>query len=77
MTFSDLKRTLMNFRVQVLHGLSLPRKEFPPQFFFYDKKGSNIFKQICPLYEYYITITEIAHGEKSKLNGRYSNNLKQ
>ena len=77
MTFSDLKRTLMNFRVQVLHGLSLPRKEFPAQFFFYDKKGSNIFKQICQLYEYYITITEIAHGETSKLNGRCSNNLRQ
>ncbi|NEP77534.1 MAG: L-histidine N(alpha)-methyltransferase [Okeania sp. SIO3B3] len=59
LTFSDLKPTLINFSDQVLHGLSLPRKEFPPQFFFYDKKGSDIFKQICQLDEYYITRTEI------------------
>lgn len=59
LTFSDLKPTLMNFSDRVLHGLSLPRKEFPPQFFFYDKKGSDIFKQICQLDEYYITRTEI------------------
>ncbi|NEQ35222.1 MAG: hypothetical protein F6K40_02420 [Okeania sp. SIO3I5] len=45
LTLSDLKLTLMNFNDRVLQGLSLPRKEFPPQFFFYDKKGSDIFKQ--------------------------------
>ncbi|WP_293145102.1 hypothetical protein [Okeania sp. SIO3I5] len=39
LTFSDLKPTLMNFSDRVLQGLSLPRKEFPPQFFFHDKKG--------------------------------------
>lgn len=54
----DLKPTLINFRAQVLHGLSLPRKEFPPQFFFHDKQGSDIFNQICQLKEYYITRTE-------------------
>ncbi|MDJ0516759.1 MAG: L-histidine N(alpha)-methyltransferase [Trichodesmium sp. MO_231.B1] len=59
LTFSDLKPTLMDFSEQVLQGLSLPRKEFPPQFFFHDKKGSDIFKQICQLDEYYITRTEI------------------
>lgn len=50
----------MSFRDRVLHGLSLPRKEFPPQFFFHDKKGSDIFTHICKLEEYYITRTEIS-----------------
>lgn len=59
LSLCDLKPTLINFREQVLSGLSLPRKEFPPQFFFHDKLGSDIFNQICKLEEYYITRTEI------------------
>lgn len=59
LSLCDLKPTLINFREQVLSGLSLPRKEFPPQFFFHDKLGSDIFNQICQLEEYYITRTEI------------------
>ena len=59
LTLFDLKPTLINFKNEVLRGLSLPRKEFPPQFFFHDKKGSDIFNQICQLEEYYITRTEI------------------
>ena len=59
LTFHDLKPTLINFGDEVLKGLSLPRKEFPPQFFFHDKKGSDIFTQICELDEYYVTKTEI------------------
>ncbi|MEM9922414.1 MAG: L-histidine N(alpha)-methyltransferase [Cyanobacteria bacterium P01_D01_bin.50] len=59
LTFSDLKPTLINFRNEVLHGLSLPQKEFPPQFFYHDKLGSDLFNQICQLEEYYLTRTEI------------------
>ncbi len=59
LTFLDLKPTLINFHDRVSHGLSLAQKEFPPQFFYHDKKGSDIFNQICQLDEYYITRTEI------------------
>jgi len=57
--FCDLQPTLMDFRHEVLKGLSCPQKQFPPQFFFHDKYGSDLFTQICKLEEYYITRTEI------------------
>ena len=59
LNFSDLEPSLIDFRDHVFHGLSLPQKKFPPQFFFHDKKGSDIFRKICQLEEYYITRTEI------------------
>lgn len=55
----DLKPTLIDFRAEVLNGLSLSQKQFPPQFFFHDKYGSDLFTKICELEEYYITRTEI------------------
>ncbi|MBT9314305.1 L-histidine N(alpha)-methyltransferase [Leptothoe spongobia] len=55
----DLQPTLIDFRHEVLSGLSLSQKQFPPQFFFHDKYGSDLFTQICKLEEYYITRTEI------------------
>ncbi|MDJ1177499.1 L-histidine N(alpha)-methyltransferase [Roseofilum sp. BLCC_M91] len=57
--FCDLQPTLIDFRHEVLKGLSLPQKAFPPQFFFHDKYGSDLFTKICKLEEYYITRTEI------------------
>ncbi|MBE9067409.1 L-histidine N(alpha)-methyltransferase, partial [Leptolyngbya cf. ectocarpi LEGE 11479] len=57
--FCDLQPTLIDFRHEVLDGLSLPQKQFPPQFLFHDKYGSDLFTQICQLEEYYITRTEI------------------
>src|SRR5215831_19366753 len=47
------------FLARVLHGLSLPQKELPCQFF-YDERGSRLFEEICELEEYYLTRTELA-----------------
>src|SRR5437773_2648856 len=47
------------FLARVLHGLSLPQKELPCQFF-YDERGSQLFEEICELEEYYLTRTELA-----------------
>ena len=59
LTFHDHHPTLINFEYEVLKGLSLPQKKFPPQFFYHDQKGSDLFNQICQLDEYYVTRTEI------------------
>lgn len=59
LSFYDYHPTLLNFRDEVLKGLSLPQKKFPPQFFYHDQKGSDLFNQICKLDEYYVTCTEI------------------
>ncbi|HEX8322010.1 L-histidine N(alpha)-methyltransferase [Longimicrobium sp.] len=41
----------------VADGLSRPRKELPPRFF-YDEHGSRLFEEITRLPEYYLTRTE-------------------
>ncbi len=43
---------------EVLRGLSKPQKTLPSKYF-YDKKGSELFEQICELEEYYLTRTEL------------------
>jgi L-histidine N-alpha-methyltransferase len=43
----------------VADGLSRPRKELPPRFF-YDEHGSRLFEEITRLPEYYLTRTERA-----------------
>lgn len=63
--FCDLQPTLIDFRQEVLNGLSLPQKQFPPQFLFHDEYGSDLFTQICQLEEYYITRTEIGILKKN------------
>ena len=47
------------FADEILHGLDRNSK-FINSKFFYDKKGSDLFEQICLLEEYYPTRTEIA-----------------
>lgn len=47
------------FLVDVLDGLSRPRKAIPPKYF-YDRRGSQLFEAICKLPEYYPTRTEMA-----------------
>ncbi len=42
---------------EVLEGLSMPQKYLPSKLF-YDKKGSELFNEICKLKEYYLTRTE-------------------
>jgi dimethylhistidine N-methyltransferase len=46
------------FRVEVLAGLSSPRKRLSPKWF-YDAKGSDLFEAICDVPEYYPTRQEI------------------
>lgn len=47
-----------DFRSQVIHGLRQTRKHLPCKFF-YDRRGSELFDQICELPEYYPTRTEL------------------
>jgi dimethylhistidine N-methyltransferase len=46
------------FLADVLDGLSKPEKHLPSKYF-YDKRGSELFDQICELDEYYPTRIEI------------------
>ncbi|MEX0928669.1 MAG: L-histidine N(alpha)-methyltransferase [Balneolales bacterium] len=46
-----------DFKAQVLKGLTMPRKELSPTFF-YDNRGSQLFEEITRLDEYYLTHTE-------------------
>ena len=59
LTFYDLEPAASSFRDEVLHGLTQPRKAIPPKYF-YDRRGSQLFDQICTLPEYYPTRTEMA-----------------
>lgn len=47
-----------NFRDEVLSGLAKTPRQLPCKFF-YDKRGAELFQQICELPEYYITRTEL------------------
>lgn len=55
----DLHPPLEDFRTAVLHGLSQPQKTISPKFL-YDKRGAELFDEICVLDEYYLTRTETA-----------------
>ncbi|ABS63811.1 conserved hypothetical protein [Parvibaculum lavamentivorans DS-1] len=53
----DLEPSLEEFRASVIEGLSASRKTLPCKFL-YDRRGSQIFDDICDLPEYYPTRTE-------------------
>ena len=53
----------VNFRRDVVEGLSRPQKALPPKYF-YDAVGSQLFERICRLREYYPTRTELAITKK-------------
>ena len=52
------KKTLERFKDDVLTGLSSSPKQLPPKYF-YDKKGSALFREIMDLPEYYLTDCEL------------------
>ncbi|HEY9626194.1 MAG TPA: L-histidine N(alpha)-methyltransferase [Coleofasciculaceae cyanobacterium] len=56
--FYDFHPAVDDFRTAVLQGLTQPQKAIAPQFL-YDKRGSELFDQICLLEEYYLTRTEV------------------
>ena len=58
-SFLDLKPDSSSFLQDVIEGLSRPRKELSPKYF-YDERGSALFEAICELPEYYPTRTEMA-----------------
>ena len=47
------------FAQELSFSLNQKQKAIPPKFF-YDKKGSQLFEEICKLPEYYLTRTEIS-----------------
>lgn len=49
---------------EVINGFERPQKQLPCKLF-YDKRGSQLFDQICELDEYYPTRTEIAIMEQN------------
>ena len=55
--FVDLHPQAQDVRADVLAGLSTTPKRIPPKYF-YDRRGSELFEQICRLPEYYLTRTE-------------------
>jgi len=57
--FYDLRPENEQFEDALRAGLSLSPKTLPCKFF-YDKRGSELFDQICALEEYYVTRTETA-----------------
>lgn len=54
----DLHPPLADFRSEIIEGLQQPQKAISAKFL-YDKKGSELFDQICNLDEYYLTRTEM------------------
>ncbi len=71
--FHDFAPEPEDFLSGLVAGLSAPRKSLPCKFF-YDKRGSALFDQICELPEYYVTRTENAllsdvSGEIAELAG--------
>lgn len=57
--FLDYQPPAQDFRRDILAGLSRPQKALPPKYF-YDRRGSALFEQICELDEYYLTRVESA-----------------
>ncbi|MEJ2618657.1 MAG: L-histidine N(alpha)-methyltransferase [Candidatus Thiodiazotropha sp.] len=56
-TFHDHKPDTLSLYDAVVQGLSKQQKSIPPKFF-YDKRGSELFDQICQQPEYYLTTVE-------------------
>ncbi len=56
--FYDLHPPQDDFLAEVLEGLSRFPKAIPPKFL-YDKRGAELFDDICQLEEYYLTRTEM------------------
>ncbi len=56
-SFHDLHPTPAAFREEVIAGLRRPHKAIPAKFF-YDRRGSALFDEICQLDEYYLTRIE-------------------
>lgn len=54
----DLHPPIEDFRAEVLAGLTQLQKSISPKFL-YDKRGAELFDQICTLEEYYLTRTEM------------------
>lgn len=57
--FHDLQPDAGSFLDEVIAGLSRPRKELPPKYF-YDERGCELFEAICDTPEYYLTRAETA-----------------
>jgi len=57
LTFDSYGRRQQSFRDQIIEGLNHSPKLLPSKFL-YDKRGSELFEQICRLPEYYPTRTE-------------------
>ena len=55
--FTDNNPQLASFAEEVITGLKKSPRCIPPKFF-YDKRGSHIFDNICETDEYYVTRTE-------------------
>jgi len=53
------KKTQKTFAQELSHSFNQKQKSINPKFF-YDEKGSYLFKKICTLPEYYISRTEVA-----------------
>ncbi|ODB96721.1 L-histidine N(alpha)-methyltransferase [Candidatus Thiodiazotropha endoloripes] len=56
-TFHDHKPESLSLYDAVVQGLSKRQKSIPPKFF-YDKRGSELFDQICQQPEYYLPTVE-------------------
>lgn len=56
--FYDLKPITSSNQDDIMHSLKSEKKYLSPKYF-YDKKGSELFTQICELDEYYPTRTEM------------------
>lgn len=54
-----IEETRLTFKDSALAGLRQPDKRLSCKYF-YDKRGSELFDQICELDEYYLTRTELA-----------------
>lgn len=57
--FHDLHPGTGSFLDDVIAGLTRPRKELPPKYF-YDERGCALFEAICETPEYYLTRAETA-----------------
>jgi dimethylhistidine N-methyltransferase len=60
---TDLEPAASDFLREALAGLSASPRTLPSKFF-YDERGSDLFREICELPEYYVTRTETALLEK-------------
>lgn len=58
-TMTKLSVRISRMLEEVLQGLQKPQKTLPSKYF-YDKRGSELFEQICELDEYYPTRTELS-----------------